>query len=288
MTVQPVFLLSAPRSGSTVVQRVLAAHSGVATVSEPWVLLPMLRPLRDELPAAGPLDPAIHEAISDLLLELPNGRADYLAAVREAAMHVYEAVAGPGCTWFVDKSPVYHLVVDEIAEAFPEAPLIFLWRNPLAVVASAVELFDDGHFEAPRYTMALFQSFHDLVDARRRYADRSHSVRFEDLVSGDAAVWQGLLSSIGITFQRQALERFAEVDLRGRKGDPAPVRRRLDASRADDWRDTLAGPLRRAWCRRYLAWLGRDRLDVMGYSLDDLLNQLDNDRPAGAGAVATR
>src|SRR5689334_2436132 len=203
---QPVFLLSAPRSGSTVVQRVLAAHSGVATVSEPWVLLPMLRPLRDGLPAAGPLDPAIHEAVSDLLLELPNGRADYLAAVREAAMHVYRAVAGPGCAWFVDKSPVYHLVVDEIAEAFPEAPLVFLWRNPLAVVASAVELFDDGHFEAPRYTMALFQSFHDLVAARRRYADRSHSVRFEDLVSGDAA-WHRLLSSIGITFERQALER---------------------------------------------------------------------------------
>ena len=59
----------------------------------------------------------------------------------------------------------YHLVVDEIAEAFLEAPLIFLWRNPLAVVASAVELFDGGHFEAPRYTMALFQSFQDLVAA---------------------------------------------------------------------------------------------------------------------------
>jgi hypothetical protein len=35
-----IFLLSLPRSGSTLAQRILAAHEGIATTSEPWILLP--------------------------------------------------------------------------------------------------------------------------------------------------------------------------------------------------------------------------------------------------------
>jgi hypothetical protein len=38
----PLFLLSLPRSGSTLAQRILAAHGGIATTSEPWILLPYL------------------------------------------------------------------------------------------------------------------------------------------------------------------------------------------------------------------------------------------------------
>jgi hypothetical protein len=48
MTVTPIFLLSLPRSGSTLVQRVLAAHDGVATAAEPWILLPQIYALRTE------------------------------------------------------------------------------------------------------------------------------------------------------------------------------------------------------------------------------------------------
>jgi hypothetical protein len=38
----PIFLLLLPCSGSTLAQRILAAHEGIATTSEPWILLPYL------------------------------------------------------------------------------------------------------------------------------------------------------------------------------------------------------------------------------------------------------
>jgi hypothetical protein len=31
----------------------------------------------------------------------------------------------------------------------------------------------------------------------------------------------------------------------------------------------MAGPLRQAWCRRYLRWLGAERLALMGYDHDE-------------------
>ncbi len=42
------------------------------------------------------------------------------------------------------------------------------------------------------------------------------------------------------------------------------------------WKRTLNNPFRKAWCRRYLRWIGRDRLALMGYDLDALLAELDS------------
>jgi hypothetical protein len=44
----------------------------------------------------------------------------------------------------------------------------------------------------------------------------------------------------------------------------------------EGWRRTLNNPVRKAWCRRYLRWIGRDRLAVMGYDLGTLIAELDS------------
>jgi hypothetical protein len=37
----------------------------------------------------------------------------------------------------------------------------------------------------------------------------------------------------------------------------------------------LNNPVRKTWCRRYLRWIGRERLAMMGYDLDALTAELD-------------
>jgi hypothetical protein len=276
MSVKPIFIFSAPRSGSTLLQRTLAAHQDVATASEPWLLLPMLSPLYRDLPAPSARDPLIQEALEDFMAELPNGRADYRAAIRDCALALYEAAAGGNAAYFVDKTPLYHLIVDEIVATFPEARFLFLFRNPLSVVASCVELFDHGRWEVARYHAALFQSFAYLAPASVRYASRSLTVRFEDLVTGDEMPWRRILDYLELSWDPQLIEQFSIVRLRGRKGD----RTGLDAYAAlteepiEKWRKTICNPARRAWCSRYLRWIGHDRLSMMGYDLDELQQQL--------------
>jgi hypothetical protein len=158
VSLRPLFIFSGPRSGSTVVQRILASHSQVATASEPWLLLPLLAPLYDRLPAPGPRDPLVRDAVADFVGQLPRGRDDYRAAAREMALSLYAKAAQHDVAYFVDKTPPYHLIVDEVVETFPEGRFLFLFRNPLSVVASTVELFDAGRWEVTRYHMALFQS----------------------------------------------------------------------------------------------------------------------------------
>ena len=43
----------------------------------------------------------------------------------------------------------------------------------------------------------------------------------------------------------------------------------------DKWRSVISTPVRRAWTRRYLQWIGRERLAHMGYELSDLLARLN-------------
>ncbi|MBA3701438.1 MAG: sulfotransferase [Rubrobacteraceae bacterium] len=53
----PLFLLSLPRSGSTLAQRFLAAHDAIATASEPWILLPYFYTLRACVGPSGTVGP---------------------------------------------------------------------------------------------------------------------------------------------------------------------------------------------------------------------------------------
>lgn len=276
MTVRPIFIFSAPRSGSTLLQRVLAAHSGVATASEPWLLLPLLTPLYPDLPAPGVRDPLVQEALADFIAELPNGREDYRAAVRDCALALYHGAVPHEVTYFVDKTPLYHLVVDEIFATFPDAKFLFLFRNPLSVIASCVELFDGGRWEVARYHAALFQSFAYLVPASVAYGPRSLTVRFEDLVTGDDRPWREILDYLELSWEPQVIEQFSSVELRGRMGDPSGTAAYSGLSQepVQKWRSTICNPVRRAWCSRYLRWLGRERLEVMGYDLDQLEEQL--------------
>ncbi len=283
--IRPVFLLSAPRSGSTLVQRVLAAHPGVETASEPWLLLPLLGTQRADLPQSGSWQRVAAHAIGDFAETLPRGGVDIDAALRDAALTLYRGAAGPQATHFLDKTPGYSMIVDDIARVFPDGVLLFLWRNPLGVLSSIVETLDGGRFRPSRQSLTLFDGPARMVAAAERLGDRAVGVRYKDLVTGEHAAWRRLTDAMGIELDPAALEQFTSVRLTGSLGDPTGVHRydALSTEPLQKWQATLCNPARRAWARRWLRWLGRERLAVMGYDLDDLLRTLDALPGSGPG-----
>ena len=136
-----------PRSGSTLLQRMLAGHPEIATVVgavDPAAAALRAPPDRGVTPSTAT---APRPARSHDFCDVAARRARrYLDEVRRSALALYDR---PPATrrWFLDKTPRYHLVVDEIMELFPDARFVFLWRNPLAVAASIIESFGRGHVE---------------------------------------------------------------------------------------------------------------------------------------------
>ena len=275
MSVTPIFLLSLPRSGSTLAQRVLAGHAQIATAAEPWVLLPHLYATRERGMAAEYTQPIAARAIAEFQRTLPHGELDYLQAVHDFGIDLYTRAAGEA-RYFLDKTPRYHYVVDDLFRVFPEAKTIFLWRNPLAIVASIVETWAKGRWNVDRWQGDL-RGLASLVDAYDAHRDSTIAVRYEDLVGDPAGTWPGIFDYLDLPFSEDLLTAFSEVRLEGSMGDPTGARRysTISAEPLEKWRATLANPYRKRWCRGYLRWVGAERLAVMGYDLEELLEQLD-------------
>ncbi len=284
MTIQPIFIFSISRSGSTLVQRVIGAHDDVATVSEPWILLPYLYTLRSRGVTAEYEHDLMVTAIEDFCRELPKEGEDYQAELRDFVLRLYDKAAGGEARYFLDKSPPYCLIVEEIMRLFPEGKFVFLWRNPLSVVASIIHTWEQWH--PTMFRSDLYIGLPRLVAAYRAHSARAHSVRFEDLLGDDTSRWRALLDYLGIEFEPDALSRFSEVELNGRMGDPTGVKRysALSAEPQDKWKGTLDNPLRKEWCRRYLRFLGDERLAVMGYDAKQIVRELDS-QPTSANCL---
>jgi len=291
VSVRPVFVLSLPRSGSTLLQRMLATHPEVATTSEPWVLLPQLYALRERGAVAEYGHRTAARAIADFSDSLPGGRAAYLAEVRRSVTALYEQAAGEAA-WFLDKTPRYHLVVDEIMALFPDARFVFLWRNPLAIAASMIESFGRGHWNLDRYDVDLHGGLDRLIAAHERGDPRTVAIRFEDLVADPVAGTRTVFELLDLDPAMASAESFAGTSLNGRMGDRTGTAsyREISGEPVDRWRTTMANPLRKRWCAVYLRSLGPERLGEMGYDFDELARDVAGlrARPAGVASDAAR
>jgi len=227
-------------------------------------------------------------AVDDFCAQLPAGRADYLASVRAFALDLYGKASSGKARYFVDKTPRYHLIANDIMDAFPEGKFIFLWRNPLAVAASIVDTFGCGKWNLFHFYIDLFDGLENLVDAFGQHRDSVFSMSFEDLVTGNKHELERLFDYLGFTFDEAKLAGFGDVELAGKMGDVGGRQAygQLSTEPLSKWQQTMHNPLRQAWCRRYLHWVGAERLALMGYELGDLLQALDA-TPSGAKHVGS-
>ncbi len=285
--VKPIFLLSLPRSGSTLLQRIIACHPQVSTKSEPWVLLPFFYPLMRSGVYAEYSHSSTYTAVQEFLLSLKNGVDDYYSAVRAAAMMLYGSASSPGAKYFLDKSPRYSLISDHIAKAFPDAKFIFLWRNPLSMVASINETWATGKWGYHRYKVDLYAGMEKLYATYMSMRHRSLTIQYEALVADPSQIIGQLSTYLNLPFAGNVAQEFTAVKLNGSMGDPVGVLEysHLSAEPLTKWKTTINSAYRRYTSRRYLEWLGRERLANIGYDLDKLLEDLGGGPPNYLGAI---
>jgi Sulfotransferase family len=274
----PIFLLSLPRSGSTLVQRVMAAHEEIATAPEPWILLPQVYALRERGAYAEYGQIPSSRAIREFIERLPRGTTDYDDGLRSFVLGLYSKAAKEHERYFLDKTPRYHLILDDLFRIFPEARFIFLWRHPLAVVASIVETWGRGAWNLAQWHVDVNDGLSNLVGAFEEHSAQSFAVRYEDLVASPTSAWPSLFDYLEIPFDPRTLETFDSVDVAARMGDRTGSRnyRTLATEPLTKWHATVRNPFRQRWCRSYLRWIGAERLEIMGYDLEVLLDELDN------------
>jgi tetratricopeptide (TPR) repeat protein len=143
-----VFLLGYPRSGTTLVENILASAPDTVALEERETFAevdPVLLPNSGVMPDLDALDPALVEEL----------RGRYWAQVRELAG---EDVAG---RTFVDMNPFNGIKLPVIARLFPQARVLIMRRDPRDVVLSCFRI----NFVPSPGTY----SFSDLEETARHY-----------------------------------------------------------------------------------------------------------------------
>jgi hypothetical protein len=139
-----------------------------------------------------------------------------------------------------------------------------------------METWNGGKWNLYRHKYDHFVGVENLIAAYQKHRKYSHVLRYEDLLTDPEGEVRRLLEYLELEFDPSVLSRFAKVELKGKITDVAGMQRYQALSREplEKWKRTLSNPLRKRWAANYLRWLGKERLAVMGYDLDTLLQEL--------------
>ena len=217
---QPIFILGFPRSGTTLVEQILASHSNIRAGGE----LPFGRELRE------------------LNVELSEIDAERLRDTYLAGADAYGLTA-PGAAYFTDKMPSNDMWLSLLRIAFPDSPVILVRRHPLDVLTSVMahDMTHGFHCAYRLEDAARHLALVDRLTAEYRAAGIGfmHEIKYETLVADQPGETARLMAAIGLPMEPAQLN-FHERDTVSPTPSYAQVRQPLNDRSIGRWRNYSA------------------------------------------------
>jgi tetratricopeptide (TPR) repeat protein len=229
----PIFIVGLPRSGSTLVEQILASH-------------PMIEGTRE---------------LTDLPLIVAT-LAGYPDTLGRVAAETCSRMGGDYLRWtgsqrqlgrprFTDKRPLNFLNAGLIQLILPNAKIVDVRRHPLACCVSNFRQHFAGGFECSNDLNDLGRFYADYVDLMAHFDDvlpgRIHRVIYERLVADLETEVRRLLDYLGLPFHPACL-RFFDNDRAVATPSSLQVRQPVFTEALDQWRhyEPWLGPLKSA------------------------------------------
>jgi len=281
-----IFVVCSPRSGSTLLQRMVGSHSQIYTHPEPHLITPLNYLGFYDVVDKAPYDHInAAEAQRELVQELPRGEEDYLDALRAYASTVYGRILKPtGKTYFLDKTPAYALVLPFLKKLYPKARYIVLTRHPMAIMHSQAHSFFAGDYRAAHETNPIIR---DYVGAIGRFmqehkGDYVH-VRYEDIVQDPESAMRRVLDYLQLPFEEGCVEYGKQKHISKSYGDPMAVEKhqRPVTDSLSKWAGDLAArPEALAMAQNIINELDPAHLEAWGYPKETLFGELQGQEAA--------
>jgi tetratricopeptide (TPR) repeat protein len=231
---EPIFIVGLPRSGTTLVERILGSHSTVHSAGE---LNDFSQALVDAVVAA-----TGSRSIQRQELVARSAQMDFEALGREYLRRTRPATGST--PHFTDKMPLNYLYCGIIRRALPNARIVHLTRHPLAVCYAIYKtLFKDGYpfsydlGEIGRY----YVSYRRLMDHwHATMPGVIHDLNYETLVADQAGETRRLLEFCGLEWEDACLA-FHHNPTPTTTASATQVRQSLYDSSIAQWRHYAPG-----------------------------------------------
>ena len=226
----PIFIVGLPRSGSTLIEQILASHSHVEGTQELQDIEAMAARL------GGHASRASEGAYPEVLAAFSGAELNALGEEYLQRAQVYRKTAAP---IFIDKMPNNFAHVGLIHLILPNAKIIDARRHPMGCCFSAFK----QHFASGQpftYGLAdLGRYYRDYVELMAHFdavlPGRVHRVIYEALVADPESQVRRLLDYCGLPFEPGCL-RFYENDRAVRTASSEQVRRPIFTDATEHWR----------------------------------------------------
>lgn len=201
-----IFAGGCPRSGTTLLQRVIGAHPEVFSDQEFQILPSHLIGLRQALTGnirSGNIDRIVdNETVDDAL-------RNFVATI------FYKKLTETGNRVFCEKTPSNALIIPELFELFPESRFILILRNPRDIVNSfkgVRQRYLSQSLRPPRFVRSVATSveevnryFNESIKAARSDS-RVLTIYYEDLVGTPEIMIRKICDHTGLSFTQEMLE----------------------------------------------------------------------------------
>jgi tetratricopeptide (TPR) repeat protein len=213
----PVFVTGLPRTGTTLVERIIASHSAMRSVGETSAFAAEMR-----------------RAVAD------RSAAHDLDGIGRRYVEAATALRVPPNARFVDKTLENYLYCGLIHAALPAARIILVQRHPMDACWAIYKAHFRGKFPFSYHQTELadyYLAFRRLSQHWRAVLppDVLLEVQYEDIVRDQAAVSRSIIGFIGLPWEDDVM-RFHESPAPSATASAVQVRRPIYASSLGKWR----------------------------------------------------
>lgn len=227
---EPIFIVGMPRTGTTLVERILSQHTHVTTAGE--------------LDYFGSLFKKMSQTPTQRILdkETINGAKNIDFKKLGQTYIEYTRILTGGTAKFIDKMPLNVLYVGFILKALPKAKIICLDRNPLDTIMSNFRQLFSANSYNYNYAYSLktvaqyYVEFKQLVDLwLEKYPDNFYQINYQTLVNESEIEAKKLIGFCDLDWQEQCLE-ISKNSAPVATASAVQVRKPINNKSIDNWK----------------------------------------------------